>query len=151
MKPRARVRSATRAVRRGPLLAKEFSPSVASHSVTRLRLLPQRNLFAAHVLRVRATGAIDAAAGGIQGRWRFAAEHTREPCGLNVWIGNRDRIEKITGIRVEGPCVEPLGGCKLHHSTQVEHQDAIAKTSHDREIVAHEENTHAVLALEVGE
>jgi hypothetical protein len=133
------------------LFPKEFSPSVAGHPVPHLRLLPSRHPFTAHLLSVGTARAIDAAAGRIQGGWRFAPEHTRKASRLNIRIGNRHRLEEITGVRVEGSRVEPLGGCKLHHSTEIEHQNAIAKAPHDREVVTHEENTHAVLALEVVE
>jgi hypothetical protein len=50
---------------------------------------------------------------------------------------------------MEGACVKLSGGRQLHHPTEVENQNAVAEVAHDGEIVADEQDRHAVRALEI--
>src|SRR5882672_11214938 len=49
---------------------------------------------------------------------------------------------------MQGPRVQVLRGCELHHASEIQHQYALAQLPHQRQVVADEQQAHTRLALE---
>src|SRR5215831_1893336 len=79
-----------------------LAPAVAGDALLSTGLLPLRNALGTHRRRLRATGAVNAAAGGRQRGWRLARAYPREPCGLDVGVRDRNRREQLVGVGVAG-------------------------------------------------
>src|SRR6185437_8943123 len=80
----------------------------------------------------------------------------RRAPALCIWgshAGNAPgiRIRQLAGVRMQRPREESARAGELHHAAAVEDEDPIAEPPHDGEIVAHEQDRHAVFALEAGE
>src|SRR6185312_13597634 len=111
------------------------------------RRLPGRHPRRALGHRVRATRPIYAAI-----RWcdlvlRLLPEPRQHQLArLHIRVDHWYGVQQLTSVGMQRPGKELPRAGKLHHVPAVENEHPIAEPPHDREIVAHEQNRHAVLA-----